>query len=467
MTSIAPMLNVIPSTDDGASTATDNDAQGRLSKTRSSPNIRNSGGQRLDSNESSANPTSLQDSKRLGFAKSFQRCETSPLYYCDHYFNDHFHFHLFWCHMRECTSHSFQPYNDRLSLNPEANQNNPIVINEKLKSTFVDFCGIVEKGINDALIARFNMIHGVTQKTSDGSLRKSNLDLSPEGLQPPQGAANSSLKHSGSMASLHGRSASRGRQDASPGLKHTRSLHRAGTGRVRSAGRSAACYLQKEESYKLRLTVEARIRCSSSQEPDVPPLPPGLGGTRLPSEASATTSEHEREPSTTVAPRQPPISTNNNPGGLNKTFKSLGGGLNMAAPPTLTEQARDIRNSIKAIIDDMQEPIPGTPIVIVFNAIVYHENSSGGGSEDGGVAQEHALAFSWRSETSTPAGAMIKELKQQRMEMAYKEQGVMLDSEKADAAAAASVLQQKTLVGKLKGLFRSKSSLQRTMSAND
>ncbi|KAJ3263980.1 hypothetical protein HDU77_009630 [Chytriomyces hyalinus] len=426
MTSIAPMLNVIPTSDDGASTATDNDAQGRLSKTRSSPNMRSSGGQRVDSNESSANPTSLQDSKRLGFAKSFQR----------------------------------------LSLNPEANQNNPIIINEKLKSTFVDFCGIVEKGINDALIARFNMIHGVTQKTSDGSLRKSNLDLSPEGLQPPQGAANSSLKHSGSMASLHGRSASRGRQDASPGLKHTRSLHRAGTGRVRSAGRSAACYLQKEESYKLRLTVEARIRCS--QEPEVPPLPPGLGGMRLTSEVSATTSEHERESSTTVAPRQPPNSTNNNSGGLNKSFKSLGGGLNMAAsPPTLAEQARDIRNSIKAIIDDMQEPIPGTPIVIVFNAIVYHENSSGGGGEDGGAAQEHALAFSWRSETSTPAGAMIKELKQQRMEMAYKEQGVMLDSEKADAAAAASVLQQKTLVGKLKGLFRSKSSLQRTMSAND
>ncbi|KAJ3239234.1 hypothetical protein HDU81_006339 [Chytriomyces hyalinus] len=437
------MLNVTPSSDDGASAATDNDAQGRLSKTRSSPNmtnIRNSGGQRVDPNDSSANPTSLQDSKRLGFAKSFQR----------------------------------------LSLNPEAVQNNPIIINEKLKSTFVDFCGIVEKGINDALIARFNMIHGVTQKTSDGSLKKSNLDLSPDGLQPLPGAANSTLKHSGSMASLHGRSASRGRQDATPGLKHTRSLHRAGTGRVRSAGRSAACYLQKEESYKLRLTVEARIRCSSSQEPDVPPLPPGLGGMRLSSEAPAATPEQEREPSTTLAPRQSSSSSsnnNNNSSGLSKQFKSLGGGLNTAAsPPTLAEQARDIRNSIKAIIDDMQEPIPGTPIVIVFNAIVYHENSGGSGSEDAGagagaagagVAQEHALAFSWRSETSTPAGAMIKELKQQRMELAYKEQGVMLDSEKADAAAAASMLQQKTLVGKLKGLFRSKSSLTRTMSSSD
>ncbi|KAI8607771.1 hypothetical protein BC830DRAFT_1175000, partial [Chytriomyces sp. MP71] len=146
--------------------------------------------------------------------------------------------------------------------------------------------------------------------------------------------------------------------------------------------------------------------------------------------------------------------------GLRKQFKSLGGGLNVVdRQPTIAEQARDIRNAIKAIIDDMPEPIPGTPIVIMFNAIVYHESTEGSD-------QEYALAFSWKSETNTPAGAMIKELKQQRMEQAYREQGVELDSVKAAAAEAAALAQQHTLVGKIKGLFKmgSKSNIKRSSS---
>ncbi|KAI8614589.1 hypothetical protein BC830DRAFT_369956 [Chytriomyces sp. MP71] len=262
------------------------------------------------------------------------------------------------------------------------------------------------------------------------------------------------LKKTGSMNALptatgapHSRNASRTRTEVI-GLKHTRSMHRAESGRVRSAGRSAACYLQKEESYKLRLTVEARIRCPVV-EPEMPPMPSGLATAPLVSSGrcnGARGGEEEAAESTVD--------------GLRKQFKSLGGGLNLVdRQPTIGDQARDIRNAIKAIIDDMPEPIPGTPIVIMFNAIVYHENTEGSD-------QEYALAFSWKSETNTPAGAMIKELKQQRMEQAYREQGVELDSVKAAAAEAAALAQQHTLVGKIKGLFKtgSRSNIKRSSS---
>ncbi|KAJ3025192.1 UNVERIFIED_CONTAM: hypothetical protein HDU68_007373 [Siphonaria sp. JEL0065] len=114
----------------------------------------------------------------------------------------------------------------------------------------------------------------------------------------------------------------------------------------------------------------------------------------------------------------------------------------------------------------MPEPIPGTPIIIMFNAIVYHEALNQQDFSGGEPQADYALAFSWKSETNTPCGAMIKELKQQRMEQAYKEQGVELDSVKAEAAAAAALAEQSTIVGKLKGLFKvgSNKSLKKSSS---
>ncbi|KAI9340000.1 hypothetical protein BDR26DRAFT_1007722 [Obelidium mucronatum] len=444
-----------------------------------------------DQDAETAKDSSLQDSKRLGFAKSFNRLSAS--------------------------NESSQPEN----------------INEKLKSTFVDFCSVVEKGVNDALLARFNLIHGISTPKRDLSherLGGSHLQLDRDDKKQQQNeegtplSQQKKLAHSGSMASLHhSRAASRGRQESPGGLRHNRSLHRAASGRVRSAGKCAACYLSKEESYKLRLTIEARIRCPPAV-PDLPPLPPlplnaiptgnggGSGGrwattnddnnnnnnnnnnspqnglSREHSKASISTrdsGEHHN-----AASNDPPPQTNNNnnntnnanrPSPQNPLLKKASSKsqsnlhsqqsllMDEGKPPTTAEQAKDIRNAITAIINDMPEPIPGTPIIIMFNAIVYHEAAGGGGGvggTDGGDQADYALAFSWKSETNTPCGAMIKELKQQRMEQAYKDQGVELDSVKAEAAAAAALAEQSTLVGKLKGIFKigSQRSLKKSTS---
>ncbi|ORY44908.1 hypothetical protein BCR33DRAFT_716829 [Rhizoclosmatium globosum] len=169
------------------------------------------------------------------------------------------------------------------------------------------------------------------------------------------------------------------------------------------------------------------------------------------------------DPSTTH-PRTPSNLTKKT--GASRSFTNLQPQDDKSHPPSVAEQARDIRNAITAIINDMPEPIPGTPIIIMFNAIVYHEAvASAAGSGDEPPA-DYALAFSWKSETNTPCGAMIKELKQQRMELAYREQGVELDSVKAEAAAAAALAEQSTIVGKLKGLLRlgSKNNLKKSSS---
>ncbi|KAJ3065941.1 hypothetical protein HDU98_010707 [Podochytrium sp. JEL0797] len=398
--------------------------------------------------EPSEPDTSLQDSKRLGFAKSFNRLSTN--------------------------------FDNIQSIHP-------LNVSEKLKNTFVDFCGVVEKGVADALQHRFNVTHGITplhrglsRDVLGGSQSvngitpgvdspKSDHPLSnasgTEDLPPstPLSQRQKQLVQSGSMNSLrHSRAASRGRQDAPAGqFVHMRSLHRPTTSsaRVRSAGKFAACYFTKEESYKLRLTIEARIRCP----PDIPALPklPTLAVVPKgdPSQTSSPSLSREASaislsptPQPTPSPRIDPKHT------LSKkqSTKSLQNidSESKPEPPSVAEQAKDIRNAISAIITDMAEPIPGTPIIIMFNAIVYHEAMNQDTLPGAEPHPDYALAFSWKGEISTPCGSMIKELKQQRMEQAYKEQGVELDSVKAEAAAAAALAEQSTFVGKIKGLLK-------------
>ncbi|KAJ3115418.1 hypothetical protein HK100_001354 [Physocladia obscura] len=386
------------------------------------------------------NVNSLQDSKRLGFAKSFNRLSM-----------------------------------DASQLAAEQ----PEAINEKLKNTFVEFCSVVERGVNDALMTRFNLIHGVTaspsasaEKLGSGNFlsKKGGSVTEPDSKTLSPKTLNG-LPKSGSMASLsHSRAASRSRLEG-PGLKHNRNLHRAPSARVRSAGKCAACYLSKEESYKLRLTIEARIRCAAVA-PKLPALPirmlnletasnnssPNL---KLISQSKNSASQSSIESAdgvngnlTLTVPQE---NSTNRFRGLTKSHSQSHLNTEDLTPlvPTIEEQARDIRNAISAIVSDMPEPIPGTPIIIVFNAIVYHDNGDGGGAEEA----DFALAFSWKSETSTPCGAMIKELRQQRMELAYREQGVELDSVKAEAAAAAAAIaEQNSILGKIKGLFKVGSS---------
>ncbi|KAJ3195378.1 hypothetical protein HDU82_002149 [Entophlyctis luteolus] len=408
-----------------------------------------SSGQFLSPDHPQTTPTTLQDAKRLGFARSFHRLSQLPMV------------------------ERFQQQ---------------VLVNDKMKAVFVDMCAVVERGVNDALMHKFHVAHGITPPSyglgstmnlsggasnptlaktkSNVALNNSNSFERSDSIANATGiptigidgdfgdkagddgnqslSKHSRLAQSGSMASLnHSRSVSRKRVN-DIGLKHTRSLHRAGSGRVRSAGKCAACYLSKEESYKLRLTVEARVQCppivnakslltadASSNHLDTS----GFAGGESESQLLSFQQETGQARSCTQ---------------LNMQEDSQG----RTTTACVTEQAREIRNAIFAIVTDM--PIPGTPIIIAFNAIV----SYGGGmpTEEFATANaaddsngEYALAFSWKSETSTPSGEMIMGLRQQRMESAYREQGVELDSVKAERAARQR--SQTSLISRFKGLL--------------
>ncbi|KAJ3317872.1 hypothetical protein HDU76_001029 [Blyttiomyces sp. JEL0837] len=129
-------------------------------------------------------------------------------------------------------------------------------------------------------------------------------------------------------------------------------------------------------------------------------------------------------------------------------FTGGGSSTNLIPYLSIEDQAREVKDAITSMVKSMPTPMPGTPIIVVFNAIIEHENPTGG--------PDYRTAVTWRTQTTTPAGKEKMEARQAEMEAAYKAQGVSLES---------TVPQEQKKEGGLFGkLFRSSS--QRAKSAS-
>ncbi|KAJ3100731.1 hypothetical protein HDU97_001958 [Phlyctochytrium planicorne] len=254
-------------------------------------------------------------------------------------------------------SKAFQASFEKLSLEQQktepAQADSPhSAIEQKMMTTFKKFCKLVESGTKEQLHLR--------QKTG-GS------------LLAPQDATARNIGRPGL------------RSDASPSLINHRSVRRTSSGRVRAVGRTACCYMAREGSHKLRITIEARLRA------DAEDLNPNGSSLLIGNGASAMN--------------------------LNSSANSLSAS---GFIPTLSleDQAREVRDAIATMVKGMPPLIPGTPIIVIFNAILEHEND--------GEGPDIQRAFSWKTQVSTPDGKEKLEERQAELEAAYKAQGVSL-----------------------------------------
>ncbi|KAJ3116510.1 hypothetical protein HDU96_009496 [Phlyctochytrium bullatum] len=224
------------------------------------------------------------------------------------------------------------------------------MIEQKMMTTFKKFCKLVESGTKDALHMR--------QKTGT--------------LNPQQGGG-----RAGGSTSL--------RPDAAPSLINHRSVRRTSSGRVRAVGRTACCYMAREGSHKLRITVEARLR-ADAEDPN--PNSSSFFGTAGVSQ--------------------------NNLSDMSQNSLSAG----MIPTLSLEDQAREVKDAITTMVRAMPPLIPGTPIIVIFNAILEHEPE--------GEGPDIQRAFSWKTQISTPDGKERQEERQAELEAAFKAQGVSL-----------------------------------------
>ncbi|KAJ3211047.1 hypothetical protein HDU67_004809 [Dinochytrium kinnereticum] len=175
------------------------------------------------------------------------------------------------------------------------------------------------------------------------------------------------------------------RPNAAPSLINHRSVRRTSSGRVRAVGRTACCYMAREGAHKLRITIEARLR-ADAEDPN-------------PNSSSLF------------------VNGGNSSMNLGESSASLTGSGYI---PTfsLEDQAREVKDAISTMVKGMPPLIPGTPIIVIFNAILEHEPESEG--------PDVQRAFSWKTQVATPDGKERQEERQAELEAAYKAQGVSL-----------------------------------------
>ncbi|KAJ3194421.1 hypothetical protein HK101_002741 [Irineochytrium annulatum] len=238
----------------------------------------------------------------------------------------------------------------------------------KMMTTFKKFCKLVESGTKEALHtkSKTGMLHSASS-SSDSLLA----------VPGTSGAGGTSPR-----ANL--------RPDASPSLINHRNVRRTSSGRVRAVGRTATCYMAREGAHKLRITIEARLR-ADAHDPN-----PGTSSINVAGAFGANTS-------------------GDNLGGTST-------GSLVIASLSLEDQAREVRDAISTMVKALPPLIPGTPIIVVFNAILEHE------PEDEG--NDIQRAFSWRTQVATPDGKERLEEKQKELEEAFKAQGVSLATTK-------------------------------------
>ncbi|KAJ3417342.1 hypothetical protein HDV05_004807 [Chytridiales sp. JEL 0842] len=255
----------------------------------------------------------------------------------------------------------------------------PAEIEDKMLSTFKTFCKLVEKGVREALALRSNI---------------GNLQPSPAVQEAPKKTLGGGLRKPGS-----------GREMA-PSLYNHRSMRRTSSGRVRSVGRTASCYLSREGSHKLKVTIEARLRADAEGKLS------SIAGQSTANLAMGSTNTLDAASNSTVS--------------LNS---SVSGSTQSLIPQlTLSDQAMEVKDAIAAMVKGLPPLIPGTPIIVIFNAIVEHEQPVD--LDAPGDVGDLRRAFSWSTTVSTPDGKQRQAERQAELEAAFKAQGVSLDTTK-------------------------------------
>ncbi|KAI9350619.1 hypothetical protein DFJ73DRAFT_959731 [Zopfochytrium polystomum] len=287
----------------------------------------------------------------------------------------------------------------------------------------------------------------------------------------------------GSLNSLH--LTGPGRQADSPSLINRRNLRRVSSGRVRPVGRTAACYFSRE-GYKVKFTIEARLRSDDGNGGSVGGGGVGVGvgggggggvgigggaayagGAHSPMQLDrmadtggsvvSLNEEHEAAAPTAVASGEGTLGSAGRARSRQLArSKTLGASSSSSSrrrreaaaaaaaaaassdgpAPTIAEQAQDVRDAITSMMRSLPPLIPGTPVIIVFNAIVVHtggspspsQSASSNNNVSAASGRRHEKAFTWQTQTATLDGRYKIAAKQAGLEASYRMQGVDLAS---------------------------------------
>lgn len=282
----------------------------------------------------------------------------------------------------------------------------PKDVSDGMDNIFNTFCSLVEHGVRHSLLNQAEEHSGPVESNTSG---------------------NHCLNTKGSRVDT-----------LSPVKLRNRNLRRVSTGRVRPLlGHNAACYFSRD-GFKLKFTVEARLHTDSLWFNNGTIENGSLSLIRISrSSSNVDTNKREEESvdkgdidaqSTPVATsHQQPIptitcSTDSTATPINnqETIKDSIQGLT-GLPTALWDQANEVQEAISSMIRDMPRQIPGTPVIIVFNAIVTHTNSSSS-------AESYKKAYSFQGVAAIKDSKTKLLEKQAVLEQSYKAQGVNLKS---------------------------------------
>ncbi|KAI8846736.1 hypothetical protein BC829DRAFT_418882 [Chytridium lagenaria] len=160
------------------------------------------------------------------------------------------------------------------------------------------------------------------------------------------------------------------RPDAAPSLINHRSVRRTSSGRVRAVGRTACCYMAREGAHKLRITIEARLR-ADAEDPN-----PNESNFVIASQGASA---------------------------LQLSSASLTGSTNFIPTLSLEDQAKEVKDAITTMVKGMPPLIPGTPIIVIFNAILEHEPENEGRCTEGVFLENAGCNAGWKGEAGGEA----------------------------------------------------------------
>jgi hypothetical protein len=172
--------------------------------------------------------------------------------------------------------------------------------------------------------------------------------------------------------------------------------------------------MSREGSHKIKVTIEARLRADAEGKLDrlgassISIAQSGGGGGGGGGGGSSYT-----------------LDSTNSSYSLNTTGGST---ASMIPHLTLTDQASEVKDAITAMVKGLPPLIPGTPIIVVFNAIVEHEQPVE--LDAPGDVGDLRRAFSWSTNVNTPDGKQRQIERQAELEAAFKAQGVSLETTK-------------------------------------